>query len=324
MSLSPGGAAPLRQPLGRGPVPVATSTLAAYPLLIATALFWGGNAVAGRLAIGEISPMALTCVRWGLVALLLMGTARRQVREAWPILRPRWRRIAVTSTVGFTGFNALFYVAAHYTTAVNLAIIQGSIPVLVLLGALLFQNTRISLLQVGGMLATLVGVAVVAAKGDLLSLAALKVNFGDGLMVIACLLYASYTILLRDRPAVPGLAFFAAMAGVAFLTSLPLLAYEVLSGTVIWPHGRGWLIMLFVALFPSFLAQLSYIRGVELIGPARAGLFVNLVPVFGPTLAVVILGEPFGLYHAAALGLVLGGIFLAEMGRGRIGGDAVG
>jgi drug/metabolite transporter (DMT)-like permease len=56
-------------------------------------------------------------------------------------------------------------------------------------------------------------------------------------------------------------------------------------------------------------------RGVELIGPARAGLFVNLVPVFGSLLAVVLLGEPFAPYHALGLALVLGGIWLAERKR---------
>jgi drug/metabolite transporter (DMT)-like permease len=71
-----------------------------------------------------------------------------------------------------------------------------------------------------------------------------------------------------------------------------------------------------VALFPSLLSQIFFMRGVELIGPGRAGLFVNLVPVFGAILAVALLAEPFRLYHAAGLALVLGGIWLAEQGRG--------
>ena len=61
-------------------------------------------------------------------------------------------------------------------------------------------------------------------------------------------------------------------------------------------------------MFPSLVSQLLFIRGVELIGANRAGLFVNLVPVFGAILAVAVLGEPFRLYHAVALALVLCGI----------------
>jgi len=90
------------------------------------------------------------------------------------------------------------------------------------------------------------------------------------------------------------------------------MAYEISSGTVIWPTLRGWLIILYVGLFPSFVSQILFMRGVELIGPGRAGLFVNLVPIFGALLAVLILGEPFAPYHAVGLALVLGGIWLAE------------
>jgi drug/metabolite transporter (DMT)-like permease len=79
---------------------------------------------------------------------------------------------------------------------------------------------------------------------------------------------------------------------------------------------QGGLILLYVALVPSLLSQMFYMRGVELIGPGWTGLFVNLVPIFGALLVVLLLGEPFRAYHALALALVLGGIWLAERGRG--------
>lgn len=286
-----------------------------YLLLALTTLMWGGNAVASRLAVGHISPLALTSLRWLGVCLLLGPWLGREVAAASPILLPRWRYIVAMSALGFTVFNALLYGAAHHTPAVNLTILQGSIPVLVLLGSLVWFGTRIRLVQVLGMAVTLVGVAIVAAAGELETLAALAFNIGDVWMIIACVFYTIYTIGLRARPNVSGFVFFAAMAGVAFVSSLPLLAYEVAAGTIVWPDARGWAILLYVTFFPSLLAQIFFLRGVELIGPGRAGLFVNLVPVFGALLAVAILGEPFRLYHALALALVLGGIWLAEWGR---------
>ncbi|NIR60051.1 MAG: EamA family transporter, partial [Gammaproteobacteria bacterium] len=74
-------------------------------------------------------------------------------------------------------------------------------------------------------------------------------------------------------------------------------------------------IVALVALFPSLLAQCSFIVGVDLIGPGRAGVFVNLVPVFAAALAVATLGEPFEAYHGVALALVLGGIWVSERTR---------
>ncbi|WP_112663845.1 DMT family transporter [Microvirga flavescens] len=284
----------------------------AYLLLATTTLFWGGNGVAGRLAVGEISPMVLVALRWIIVVAIMLPLVGRQVTEAWPKLKAKGWLIVAMGTCGFTAFNALFYGAAHYTSAVNLTIFQGAIPVLVLIGAVLFFRSRVGPLQILGMAVTIVGVIVVSVRGDLAVLRALGINFGDGLMLIACVFYAGYTLGLRQRPAVPGLVFFAGLAIVAFLTSLPLVAAEIASGKAQWPTLTGWAVLLYVALFPSLLSQIFFIRGVELIGPARAGLFVNLVPVFGALLAVVLLGEPFAIYHAIGLVMVLGGIWLAE------------
>jgi len=287
----------------------------AYVLLTLTTLMWGGNAVAGRLAVGEVSPMMLTCLRWVIVVVVLLPLVGRQVIAAWPQIRERWVFTILMGAFGFTGFNALFYAAAHHTTAVNLTIFQGSIPVLVLLGTVLFFHARVIPLQVIGMIVTILGVILVSVKADFEILRTLALNIGDVWTLIACVFYAGYTLGLRHRPAITGLTFFAALAAVAFTTSLPLLAIEAAQGNLQVPTAKGWLILLYVGLLPSLLSQVFFMRGVELIGPARAGLFVNLVPVFGALLAVVLLGEPFALYHAGGLVLVLGGIWLAERKR---------
>ncbi len=122
----------------------------------------------------------------------------------------------------------------------------------------------------------------------------------------------TYTLALRDRPLVPGAIFFGVMALISAAASVPPVIYEVMAGNALWPTPKGWLIVLFIAIFPSFLSQIFFMRGVELIGPARAGIFINLVPIFGAILAVLILSEPFHLYHALALGLVFTGIWLSE------------
>jgi drug/metabolite transporter (DMT)-like permease len=287
-----------------------------YLLLALTMGMWGGNAVASRLAVGHISPMALTCLRWLGVCLLLGPLLGRQIADAAPILLPRWFYIVAMSALGFTIFNALMYAAAYHTPAINLTILQGSVPVLVLLGGLAWYGTRIRGLQVLGMAVTLIGVAIVASGGDFETLKTFAFNIGDVWMLIACASYAAYTIALRERPKLSGFVFFGAMASTAFALSLPLLGYEIAVGAVVWPDAIGWAILVYVALFPSLLSQVFFIRSVELIGPGRAGLFLNLVPVFGAVLAVAILGEPFRLHHAVALTMVLGGIWLAERKRG--------
>ncbi len=287
----------------------------AYLLLTFTTLFWGANAIFGKLAVGEISPMALVTARWLGASLLLAVFAHNHLRRDWQALRPRLLFVSGMGVLGFTAFNALFYVAAHYTTAVNIGIIQGSMPVFVLIGAFAAYRTRVTALQIAGVVATVLGVVIVGSGGDPARLAALAVNPGDVLMVAACALYAGYTVGLRKRPQVSSLSLLAVLACAAFVTSLPLTLAEAAIGQFQWPTATGWIIVVLVTLFPSFLAQLFFIQGVTLIGPGRAGIFVNLVPVFASIFAVAFLREPFEAFHAVALGLVLGGIFLSERGR---------
>jgi drug/metabolite transporter (DMT)-like permease len=284
-------------------------------LLTLAAVFWAGNTVAGRLAVGQISPFMLTFLRWVLVMAALWPIYGGQVRVHWPQIKPRLPAIVMLALLGMTGFNALYYMAAHYTTAINIGILQGALPIFVLAGAFIAHGTRATLVQLVGVLITAAGVVVVATQGAPLAILEVELNKGDLAMLAACALYALYTVALRDRPDMPGTAFFTLLALISAVTSLPLVALEALISGFEVPTVNGLLITAWVAIFPSFLSQIFYLRGVDLIGPGRAGVFINLVPVFSAALAVWLISEPFAPYHAVALALVIGGIWLAQRRR---------
>jgi drug/metabolite transporter (DMT)-like permease len=281
-------------------------------LLALTALIWAGHAIVGRLAVGEIGPMMLVFLRWGVASGPIAFAARKTLRADLRLLWPRWPLWAAMGALGFTAFNALFYAAAHYTTALNMSLIQAASPALVLIGATAVFGVRTSFAQAFGAALTILGVAVISTEGDWRRLADLNLNFGDALMLLASAIYAFYTLGLRMRPAVSAFGFLAFMAIAAFVTSIPLFAMEAAMRGVTWPTWKGWLVLVYAALGPAFLAQVFYMRGVQLIGPSRAGVFVNLVPVFGALLAVALLGEPLQNFHMAALALVAAGIVIAQ------------
>jgi drug/metabolite transporter (DMT)-like permease len=283
-------------------------------LLSFTAAVWAGHAVVARMAVGQISPMTLTCGRWALALGPIAFAARGALRRDIAVMRGRWPFVAAMGALGFTAFNALFYIAGHRTGALNLSIIQGAIPAFVLAGARFGLGERVGALQAVGAIATMLGVVAIASQGEWSRLTGLAFNSGDLLLLIACVLYAGYTIGLRDRPRVSGLGLLAGMAFAALLTSIPLLAWEIAAGDFVRPSGEGLLLLLYAALGPAVVSQLTYMRGVELIGPGRAGVFVNLVPAMGALMAVVLLGEPFAAYHVVALALVVGGIAIAQRG----------
>ncbi len=288
-------------------------------LLFLATLGWGSNTIASRLAVGEVSPMLLIFFRWGFVVVILLSLYWRQMIDEWPIIRPRLKWLLFMGGCGLSLFNAFFYIAAHSTTAVNLGIIQSTMPGMILLGSFMFFGDRINRLQFSGLLLTLLGVGVIVTQGSLEQLMQLTFNHGDLLMIFACSFYAMYTVGLKSRPKISGMVMLAYFSVAAFLMTIPLMIFESFIYGTVMPGVKGFAIVFYIAIVPSFLSQIFFMRGVDLIGPGSAGLYANLVPIFSAIMAVLLLSEEFALFHLAAMLLVFGGIGLFEyQGRRKV------
>ena len=268
-----------------------------------------------RAAVGEVSPFALVTLRWLVVCALVLVFARGAAFSALKRLRAHWLYVAPMGAMGFTVSNVLFFGGARYTTGLNIAIVSAVIPVLVILGARVAYGSKIGGRRMTGVALTIVGILVVATEGDLSAIGALRFNVGDLIEFVSSIFYAGYTVALRRKPDISAFAFFLGIALSAFAVSIPGLAYEVAAGTVAWPKPAGWLAILYVAVFTSLVGQLSWIKAVAMIGPSRAGVFQNLVPIIGAGLAVLLLGETFHAYHAVSMAMVLVGIWVSERTR---------
>lgn len=288
-----------------------------YVLLTLATLFWAGNAIAGKLATGVISPVGLTFYRWLVACLVLTLLAFRQISADLPNLRAHAGRLFTLGAVGFAGFNLALYQALHHTTALNVTIEQSCMPVLVVLGSFLLYRERVSKLQLLGVAITIGGVWITASRGQPLSVLSLGLNRGDAIMLIGVLSYATYTLCLRTRPRLRAGSLLWALTLSATTVAAVFYAYEVWLHGMQWPGARGWYLIAYTSLLPSLLSQHLYIHGVTTLGENRAGLFINFVPVFGAILAVLILGEQLRPYHGVGLLLVLSGIALAERFRAR-------
>jgi len=251
-------------------------------------------------------------VRWGVATLILLPFAWRPLKADWPVLKRRWPVLFLLGAFGMSLFNLFMYLALNHTTAINVSIEQASMPVVIILLNFVFLSQRVGVLQLTGVMITLIGVLVTATAGEPLSFFTSGLNRGDAVMLIACLFYAIYTFGLRWRPKVNWMSFMWVISISAFTMTIPFAAWELSNAPFEVPAFEGWLILVYVVIFPTVISQLSYARGVDLIGSNRAGLFINLVPIFGSVLAVLLVGERFQWFHAAGLVLVLSGIALAE------------
>jgi drug/metabolite transporter (DMT)-like permease len=297
------------------PGPAARLMSRPYALLVLTTLFWGGNSVAGKAAVGNIDPYLFIVLRWAGALLVILPFALGPVRRDWAILSARWWLYLFYGAVGFALFNVLIYVAAHFTSAVNNSIDQVAINIFVMLLNFAAFRTRVRPLQLLGVAVTIVGVALTATHGDLRRILNLDINFGDFLVLCASLAYAIYSVTLRYRPPTSWLSFlFAGFLG----ATIAAIVFELTLGgggfasALVKVTPLGWALVAYTIVFPSIISQMFYVRGVELIGPNRASLFINLIPLFGAIGAVLILGERLEPFHFVAGALIVAGIGLAE------------
>ena len=278
---------------------------------------WAGHTIAARLSVGEMSPMVMMGFRWMACLAILTFVFRKQMVTEWPRVRARLGWVAAMGGLGMAGFTFFFILAAQYTTAINLGITQSSVPMIVMLMSLAAFGTRIGMAQLVGLLVSFVGVLVLVTTGSLEVLASLTFNRGDLLMLVACVCYAGYTVGLSrriDMPPALMLAFFAVPATLVFVLCMGV---EYWRGDMLLPGIKGLFIVAYCAIFPSMLAQIFFMRGVELAGANRSGFYLNLIPVFSAIMGVIFLAESLYLYHAASLAMVLGGIYLAERHKAR-------
>lgn len=295
-------------------------------LLLMPPLMWAGNAVVGRMVNGLVPPILLNTLRWSLALVILLPLA------GW-VLRPgsglwsHWKRFALLGMLGVGSYNALQYLALKTSTPVNVTLVAASTPVWMLLLGRLLYGVPVSGRAAAGAMLSLAGVMAVLSRGDLQGLLAVRLVPGDALMLLAAILWAWYSWLLA-RPA-PGsepstikadwAAFLMAQVvmGVAWSGLMSAVEWQLLPAL---PAGQshvqwGWPLaaaLLFVTLGPSLLAYRCWGTGVARVGPAVAGFFANLTPLFAALMSATLLGEHPQPYHALGFALIVGGIVVSS------------
>jgi drug/metabolite transporter (DMT)-like permease len=285
----------------------------AWSLLALANLFWAGNIVLGRGVVGMVPPIALAYWRWTGAFLIAVGFAWPYLKRDAPTLLRHWRMMLLLSATGIATYNTMSYIGLTSTTALNVLLLQSAGPLVIIVWAFALFGERPTLWQSAGVVVSLIGVAIIAAHGSLHTLLHLSLNRGDVWILVAMVVYGIYAAMFRVRPAAHPMSFLVAMMGIGSMMILPFYLWEVVQGGRIGGGLPAWLALVYIAVFPSFIAYLFFNRGIELIGATRASQSWHLMPVFGSILAVLFLGETFYLYHAIGIAMIATGILLASV-----------
>lgn len=285
----------------------------AFAALVLVMVLWAGNSIVARAVRFDVPPFTLAFLRWSGATLAVMPFALGPLRREWPQVMAGWKVILLLGIFGIGAFNALLYSGLQYTTATNALLLQAAIPAaVVLLDRALFK-VRSPLWQTVGVAFSTVGVAAIVFEGD--PSAALRLHFGigDALILLSVLVWAVYTVFLRQRPRVSPVTFVAATFLLGVATMAPLAAMEWARGLrVDWSPGVVAAVA-YVALLPSLLSYFLYNWAAGVVGPARAGQAITLMPLFGAFLSAALLGESLHGYHFTGMVLIVLGIVLSAL-----------
>jgi drug/metabolite transporter (DMT)-like permease len=221
--------------------------------------------------------------------------------------------------LGLTGagfFQAMVYIGLRYTEAVNATMMNSAAPLFIILMAGLMGVERVTARQLIGVAVSFCGILIILNRGDLGHLRDFKFNPGDFLVLLAMPGWGLYCVLLPRRPVgLNGAAFVFACSAIGAMAVAPFYAYEsvfVRAPDFTWGAIGA---MLYVGLGASVISYLLWNRGVELVGPSRAGMTNHLLPAFTVLLAVLLLGERLRLFHLVGIAIILAGVWLATSTR---------
>lgn len=287
----------------------------AFVLAAVAMAIWGSPPVVSRAVSADVPPIALALARWVIAFFFLLPFVWRKLPEEWPKLKQHWRSLAVLASF-MTAGSSLSVIAVYFTTATNAVLVNASQPAITAALAWVVARSRLSRRQSFGIALAFLGILIMVFRADLRVLATLGINVGDLIMLGAVVGWSLYAVYLHHRDYVPSsevLLFVIAVTGCVILIP-PFLVETALRGPLdLKSNVVG--AMIYLALFPTLLATFFWNLAVRSLGPNRAAIFVNLIPLSGAALAMLFLGERLYAYHLWGAAFVFTGIYFAARAR---------
>lgn len=280
--------------------------------MVCSALFWAGAFIAGKYTVPYIPTYTLTFLRFFYATIILFFIMKRKAVD-FNLEKEKLPVYLMTGTVGMFGYHILFFTALKYTTAINSSIIAATNPMMTALLAVLFLRSRLKGRQVFGILLSFAGVLLTITGADLDVLRHFRVNAGDLWMLAAVAAWAVYSIISKSKgkgiaPIV--LTFYSFLVCTVLL--VPFVLYERPWTFLFSVPVSAHLAVLYMSIFPSVIGYLVQQMAIKEIGPSKASVFVNLVPVFSILLAVTILGEPLAPVKILTAALIITGVTICQ------------
>ncbi len=287
----------------------------AYTMLTIVMMLWASGVIVARGVHELTPPIGFSFWRWAVAVAVLTPLAGRQLLRNWPYISARLGHFALLGLF-MAGGSTLLVWSVQYTTATNAALVSAAQPTVTAVLAWVVLRERLAPVQILGIAAAAAGMVVMVARMDVTVLIELSLNPGDVLVLLAVVFYALYAINLHHwiKGLPPVLMMYLTALG-GLLVLVPFYILETLFVAPFESHLPVLGAVLYMALIPTLLATTMWNISVGVVGPSRASIFINLLPVFGTGFAVLMLDESVQPYHFVGGALVCAGITLVVRRR---------
>ncbi len=284
-----------------------------YIKLLLTAMFWGGTFIAGRLVSQNIGPFSIAFLRFTIASLFL-------ILLTWKIegkfVRLKKFQILPVIVLGMTGiflYNVMFFKGLKIVEASRASLIIATCPVFIAIFSILFLKEKMTLVKVCGIIISVFGAVVVISKGNLSQIFKGGFGLGEFYFLVCVVSWATYSLigkaLMRDLSPLVLVSYSSVVGAVALF--FPAF-YEGLTLNIAGYSYKDWLSIFYLAVLGTVVGFVWYYQGVEKIGPVKAGLFINFVPIFAILFAFIILDEPVTASLVTGAILVVSGVYLTN------------
>ena len=286
----------------------------AYTLLVLASLCWSGNFIVGKFAtLFEIPPLTLNTFRWISVWLILIPFTFKEIYKNLAYIKKNLLAIAFMGVITISTFNSVVYFALNYTQVVNAVLVLAIIPAVTIVISSLMKVEKSNIFQIFGLILSIIGVGSIISNGDVQRIVSLSFNNGDLWMLVCVLSWALYsTLLKKNKFKLSQFSLIQIMVSVGVIFLIPQYFYEQSIGLELNFNKAFFLILFYVVVFPAIVAYYCWQKGIEIIGPNRATMFIQLMPLFSAVMAIIIFKEKFELYHFVGATFIVSGIYLSN------------
>ena len=286
----------------------------AYTLLVLASLCWSGNFIVGKFAtLFEIQPLTLNTFRWISVWLILIPFTFKEIYKNLAYIKKNLLAIAFMGVITISTFNSVVYFALNYTQVINAVLVLAIIPAVTIVLSALMKVEKSNIFQIFGLILSIIGVGSIISNGDVQRIVSLSFNNGDLWMLVCVLSWALYsTLLKKNKFKLSQFSLIQIMVSVGVIFLIPQYFYEQSIGLELNFNKAFFLILFYVVVFPAIVAYYCWQKGIEIIGPNRATMFIQLMPLFSAVMAIIIFKEKFELYHFVGATFIVSGIYLSN------------